>query len=84
MAAEPAEEWVLLSNNLMLGEPSVIRALENITFQPPWSLLLLQPMKTRRWFSREPEAQIGCSTNKPALSHGAVEEKEDCTWRGYR
>ena len=48
----------------MLGEPGVIGALENIIFQPPSSLLLLQPMKTKRWFSREPVAQIRCSANK--------------------
>lgn len=79
MAVEPAKEWVLLNDSLMLGETRVVRPLENIIFQPPWSLLLLQPMKTRRWFSREPVAQMRCSANKLPLSHRAVEEKEDCS-----
>lgn len=91
-SSPPSEEWVLLTNNPMLGEPRVIRSLENIILQPPWSLLLLQPMKLRKRFSREPEAQMFNQQTTPFTqgrgegglrywaTHGEATGEQDYSW----
>lgn len=81
MAAEAAEERVLLSSNPVPGEPGsyeLCRA-SSLSAHGPTALATRE---TRKRLSREPGAQVKCSATKLALSHRAMEEEED--WTAHR